>query len=243
MDLSEPVLAALIGAGATVLVALFQLQLSWRRELQERARGQPITKKARRGPVLFVFALVIAAAVGGFALSQYLVLLLEEDRNDLRTEVKTRLSEINATALRLEQTRLAERRQIESEIHQADAVRRGEEGVAAVVLVGPCKPENAAPAEAKRECREQNAMRIAVCTWVPVAATVKEVLLYTRFADSKQPWVEARVQAGQDAGEARFVDKVFERPDGEAGKQVCQGFVQWSTEKSRLARILVKYTL
>jgi hypothetical protein len=243
MTLSDPILAAFIGAAATVLVALFQLQLSWRRELKERERGQPITKKTRRGPVIFVFALVIAAAVGGFAFSQYLMLLLEEDRDDLRAELKTRLSEINATALRLEQARLAERREIESETRRADTLRQGEEGVAAVVLVGPCKVENAAPAEAKRECREQNAMRIAVCTRVPAAATVKEVLLYTRFEDSNQQCVEARVQAGQDAGQARFVDKVFERPDGEAEKQVCQGFVQWNTEKSRLARILVKYTL
>lgn len=243
MNLSDPVLAAFIGAAATVLVALVQLQLSWRRELKERERGQPITKKARRGPVMFVFALVIAAAVGGFALSQYLMSLLEDDRDALRTELKARLSEINATALRLEEARLAERRQIESEIHRADALRQGEEGVAAVVLVGPCKVGNAPPAEAKRECREQDAMRIAVCTRVPAAATVKEVLLYTRFEDSKQPWGDARVQAGQDAGQARFVDKVFERPDGEAGKQVCQGFVQWNTGKSRLARILVKYAL
>jgi hypothetical protein len=244
MNFSDPVIvAALIGASATVLAALVQLRLSWRKEMKERERGQPITRKTRRGPVLFVFILMVAAAVGGFAFSQYLLSLLEEDRDSLRGELRTRLSEISATALRLEQARLAERRQVESETRQADALRQGEEGVAAVVLVGPCKPENAPPAEAKRECREQNAMRIAVCARLPAAATVKEVLLYTQFEDSKQPWAEARVQAGQDVGQARFVDKIFERPDGEAGKQVCQGFVQWNTEKSRLARILVKYTL
>jgi hypothetical protein len=242
MNLSDAVLAAVIGAAATVLAALVQLSLSWRKEIKERERGQPITKKARRGPVMLVFALAIAAAVGGFALSQYMMSLLEDDRDSLRTEMKARLAEINATAMRLEQARLAERRQVESEIHQADALRQGEEGVAAVVLVGPCKSD-APPAGPKRECHEQNAMRIAVCTWLPAAATVKEVLLYTQLEDSKRPWPDARVQAGQDAGQARFVDKVFERPDGEAGKQVCQAFVQWSTDKSRLARILVKYTL
>jgi hypothetical protein len=243
MNLSDPVLAAFIGAAATVLAALVQLRLSWRKEIKERERGQPISKKARRGPVIFVFVLVIAAAVGGFALSQYLVSLLEDDRDALRAELKSKLSEINATAMRLEQARLAERRQVESEIHQADALRQGEEGVAAVVLIGPCGLDSAPPADPKRGCREQNAVRIAVCARVPAAATVTEVLLYTQFEDSKQPWAEARVQAGQDAGEARFVDKAFERPDGEAGKQVCQRFVQWNAEKSRLARILVKYTL
>lgn len=243
MNLSDAVLAAVIGAAATVLAALVQLRLSWRKELKERERGQPITKKTRRGPVILVFALLIAAAVGGFALSQYLMSLRDDERHALRAELQSRLAEINATAMRLEQARLADRRQIESEIHRADALRQGEEGATATVLVGPCKPENAPASEAKRECREQGAVRIAVCARVPASATVKEVLLYTRFEDSQQPWADARVQAGQDAGQARFVDKHFERPDGEAGKQVCQGFVQWSSEKSRLARILVKYTL
>ncbi len=50
------------------------------------------------------------------------------------------------------------------------------------------------------------------------------------------------MQAGQDAGQARFAEKFTERPDGDA-KQVCQRFANWSGEKSRIARILVKYAL
>jgi len=86
-------------------------------------------------------------------------------------------------------------------------------------------------------------MRVSVCARVPAAATVTEVLLFTRFVDSQQSWPDSRVQAGQDAGQARFVEKVFELPDIEATKQVCHGFVHWNGEKSRLARILVKYAL
>lgn len=243
MNLSDPVMAALIGAGATALAALVQLRLSWRKEMKERERGQPITRKTRRGPVIVVFALLIAAAVGGFALSQYFVSLREGDRDALRAELQSRLSEINETALRLEQARLAERRQIESEIHRVDALRQGEEGATATVVVGPCRPDSSVAPEARRACSEQHAARVAVCARVPASATVKEVLLYTRLEDSQLPWPDARVPAGQDAGQARFVDGFFERPDGEAGKQVCQGFVQWNAEKSRLARILVKYTL
>src|SRR6266496_1359277 len=100
MNFSESIMAALIAAGATVLAALVQLRMSWRRELKERERGQPITKKARRGPVLFVFALMIAAAVGGFALSQYFLSLRNGDRDTLRSELRSRLSEISARARR-----------------------------------------------------------------------------------------------------------------------------------------------
>ena len=239
--LSEPLLAALIGAAATVVATLVQLRISWRKELKERERGQPITRKSRRGPVTFVFILLIAAAVGGFALSQYFVSLREGDRDALRAELQSKLSEINATATRLEQARLNERQQIETETHRADAMRQGDEGAAASIVVGPCKPEGAAGA--RQECTEKSALRVAVCARVPAAATVREVLLYTRFEASQQPWSDSRVQAGQDAGQARFAEKFSERADADATKQICQGFVNWNGEKARIARILVKYAL
>jgi hypothetical protein len=241
MDLthvSDSVLAALIGAGATMLGALIQLRLSWRKEMKERERGQPITRKSRRGPVLVVFALMIAAAVGGFALSQYLISLREGDRDALRADLQSKLSEINATANRLEQTRLNERQQIEAEARRSDAAHQGDEGAAASVVVGPCKPEGV-PGD-RRECTEQSAMRVSLCARVPAAATVKEVQLYTRLDDSKA-WADSRVQPGQDAGQARFAEKTAERPDADSARQVCADFVNWSGEKSRQARILVKY--
>jgi len=239
--LSEPVVAAVIGATATVITALVQLRLSWRKELKERERGQPITKKSRRGPVIAVLALMIAAGVGGFALSQYFVSLREGDRDALRSDLQSKLSEINATALRLEQARTTERKQIETEVQRADASRQGEEGAAASAVVGPCKPEGTPGA--RQPCTEQTALRVTVCASVPATATVKEVQLYIRAENSKQPWPESRVQPGQDAGDARFAEKFSERPEDGGAKQVCQGFANWSHEKSRLARIVVKYTL
>jgi hypothetical protein len=239
-SLSEPVTASMIGALATVAAALVQLRISWRREIKERERGQPITKKSRRGPVIFIFVLATAAAVGGFALSQYFVSLREGDRDALRADLQSKLSEINATALRLEQARTNERRQIETEVQRADASRSGEEGAAASVVVGPCP--QIIPG-ARLECTEQGALHVTICARLPASATVKEVQLYVRAEDSRQPWQEARVQAGQEAGQARFAEKFTERPDGDAGKQICQGFANWSGEKSRVARILVKYAL
>jgi len=233
MDFSHPsdsLIAAAVGALATVITALIQLRISWRKELRERERGQPITKKTRRGPVLVVFALMIAAAIGGFALSQYFVSLRTGDRDELRADLQSKLAEINATAMRLEQARTNERKQIETEVQRADASRQGDEGTAASVLVGPCK-----------DCSEQSAMHVTVCASVPAAATVKEVQLYIR-ADDKQSWADARVQPGQESGQARFAEKYSERSE-EGAKQVCQVFANWSHERTRLARIVVKYAL
>jgi hypothetical protein len=233
MDFSHPsdsLIAALVGALATVVTALIQLRISWRKELRERERGQPITKKSRRGPVLVVFALMIAAGVGGFALSQYFGSLQTTSRDELRADLNAMRAELSATAARVEQSRTSERKEIETEVQRADASRMGEEGATASVLVGPCK-----------DCSEQSSMHVSVCTSVPASATVKEVQLYIR-ADDKQPWADARVQPGQEAGQARFADKYSERPE-EGAKQVCQAFANWSHEKTRVARIVVKYAL
>jgi len=239
--LSEPLIAAMIGAAATVATALVQLRISWRKEIRERERGQPITKKSRRGPVIVVFVLLVAGAVGGFALSQYFVSLREGDRDALRADLQSKLSEINATALRLEQARMNERQQIETEVQRADATRQGEEGAAATVVVAPCKP--VVVPGARQECTEQSALRVTVCARVPAAATIKEVQLYIRSDDPKQPWPEARVQPGQEVGQSRFADKFSERLEDAASKQICQGFSNWSHDKSRFARIVVKYAL
>jgi hypothetical protein len=241
--LSEPLMAAMIGATATVITALVQLRLSWKKELRERERAQPITKKSRRGPVIAVLALMIAAAVGGFALSQYFVSLRDaerdRDRQEMRADLQAKLSEINATALRLAEARMNERKQIETETQRADASRLGEDGASASVAVGPCP--QVIPG-ARLECTEQSAARVTVCASVPAAATVREVQLYIRSDDPKQPWAEARVQPGQEVGQARFAEKFSERPE-EGTKQVCQGFANWSHEKTRIARIVVKYAL
>lgn len=96
MNLSDPVLAAMIGASATMITALIQLRLSWKKELKERERGQPISKRSRRGPVLLVFALMIASAVGGFAGSQYFNAWRNGERDVLREEMRAKLAEIHS---------------------------------------------------------------------------------------------------------------------------------------------------
>ena len=116
----------------------------------------------------------------------------------------------------------------------------GDEGAAASIVVAPCKPGGAQGA--KEECTEQNALRVTACASVPAAATVKEVELYIRSDDPKQPWSEARVQPGQEAGQARFAEKFSERPE-DGAKLICQAFANWSREKTRIARIVVKYAL
>jgi len=239
MNISDPVIASFIGAFATVVGALVQLRISWRKEMRERDRGQPVSKKQRRGPVLLVFALMIASAVGGFALSQYLNSLRYADQDAIRAELQAKLNEIATSAARLEHARMNESPPGDTKAKAVDAA--ADEGATGSIVVPPCKA--GAPAAAKPDCSEQGAARIAVCARVPAAASVKEVLLYTKAEDSQQPWEAARVQPGQDSGQAKFVEKFYERADADGSKQVCQSFASWNADKARAARILVKYSL
>src|SRR5690349_20818866 len=78
MGLSETIVAAMIGAAATVGTALFQLLMAFK------ARGKADVKPKRGTTLRSVFAVVAlmaASAAGGFLYSQ---LLREHEREDLR---------------------------------------------------------------------------------------------------------------------------------------------------------------
>jgi hypothetical protein len=217
MNLSDPVTAALIGASPTFATALFQLLVNARRQAAERAAGKPVSRKS--GTWLAIFALMLAAAVGGYAFAQYQIFRDREDDKVLRQEMQTRLRDIGDAAER----------------------RRGAGGVAAVIGLPPCVNSQSAP-ESSAGCNEGNALHVSVCAIIPATAVVTEVQVFTRLEDSLQPWPEARVRPGQDAGSAKFVDAFYERTQADA-KGVCQRFVHWNSQKARLARILVKYAL
>jgi len=239
MNLSDPVMAALIGASATFATALFQLLVNARRQAAERAAGKPATRKT--GNWLAIFALMLAAAVGGYALAEYQTFRGRDDDKLLRQEMQTRLRDIGDAAVRLERAGLQKNDQTVADAGLAAERRRGAEGVAAIIGLPPCVISQTA-SESSAGCNEGNAIRASVCAIIPATAVVTEVQVFTRLEDSLQPWPEARVQPGQDAGAAKFVDAFYERTQADA-KEVCQRFVHWNSQKARLARILVKYTL
>ena len=233
MNLSDPVMAALIGASATFATALFQLLVNARRQAAERAAGKPATRKT--GNWLAIFALMLASVVGGYALSEYQTFRDRADDKSLRQEMQSRLRDIGNAAVRLERAGL----QTDTDAKLAVERRRGAEGVVAVIGLPPCASNPSAPGSSAG-CSEGTALSASVCAFIPASALVTEVQMFTRLEDSQQSWAEARVQPGQDAGAAKFVDAYYERTQVD-GKEVCQRFVHWNGQKGRLARILVKY--
>jgi hypothetical protein len=61
-----PLIAALIGATATMSAALINLRIAWKKELKARAEKKPVNKANNRGPVITVIVLMIASGIGGW---------------------------------------------------------------------------------------------------------------------------------------------------------------------------------
>src|SRR5262245_57587917 len=102
MGLSETILAAMIGAAATMLTATFQLFLAFR------ARTKSESKPKRSGvrSLLSVFAIILASAVGGFAYSELRAERSREDIRDLRAELTEQFRALAASSsARLDQLR------------------------------------------------------------------------------------------------------------------------------------------
>lgn len=233
MGVSETVIAAMIGAIATVSTAMFQLVMNWRKQSGER--------RASKGGIrslLWVVTLMLASGVGGFAYSEYLNQGQREDAHQLRQELQQQLAALASSTAKLEQVRFNAQGVVDAQTRQAEERRRGTEGIEGLVQLPACKGR-----QASAGCTEADAQRIAVCAVVPTSAQVTEVQLFTRPDDSQQAWSESRVEASQDAGKAKFFDAAFEHPHTDGTKEVCFNFAYWGTDKGRTARIVVRYAI
>jgi hypothetical protein len=232
-DIDPKVSATAVAAAGTVIGALAQLRMAWRKEVSERARGVPASKKSRRGPIFAVFLLLIAAMVGGFVLSQYLMSRSDRETAILRGDLQAQVARISATAERLERATASDHAPRE---HAATS-----DAVTVTTTVGACRAGAAGAPDAGPVCSEQEAVRVTLCGSVPSSAAITQTDLYARPESSTQPWAESRVAPGQDLGRARFADAAFERSESGQTKQVCTNFSSWDGEQAYSARLVVTY--
>jgi hypothetical protein len=251
MSMTDSVLAAIITATATICVSLLQLRFSLGKDGGARVQASGGRRKGR-GPFAILFVIIIASAVGGFALSQWLTENERVSQNILQHELQEKVDQITRTANQLEQTRAGARAEIEAAVQR----KLGSDGVVVMATVAPCRPSlvvnppgTATPPGVTGEttqpaapvCTESEASAVTLCATIPEDATITEVELFTRPAQSDTPWSTSRVLAGQESGQARFAEKYVEGAEAPGTKQVCQGFAQWSTEHARVARMVVRY--
>lgn len=257
--MTDGVLAAIIAASATVFASFLQLRSSFAKEVAARAVPTSSRRKSRL-PFLILCIMLGGAAVGGFALSQWLTEHERNVQNEYQRVLQERIATMTRTESALEQTR-ATRAEIEAGILR----EIGMQGVVVTATVGPCKPpivmntpalaatagetpaqlaaQPTTPTAPASTCTEADASPITLCATIPAKASVSDVEVFVRAAGTDTPWSNARVTAGHEFEQARFAEKPVELEDGSTTKQVCQSFTQWSTERARTARMLVRYGL
>jgi hypothetical protein len=232
-------------------MSLLQLRFSLGKDGGARIQAAGGRRKGR-GPFAILFVIIIASAVGGFALSQWLTENERVSQSMVQRELQDRVDQITRTANQLEQTRVGVRAEIEAGVLR----KLGSDGAVVMATVGPCRPSlvvsppgTATPPGVTGEtaqpvapvCTESEASAVTLCATIPANATITEVELYSRIAQTETPWSTNRVIAGQESGQARFAEKYVEGPEAPGTKQICQGFAHWSTEHSRVARMVVRY--
>lgn len=229
MGISETVLAALIGASATMVTAMFHLVSSFKSQSTDRrVKGSGVKS------LLWMLALMLASAVGGFAYAEFRSQETRDETHALRMEMRQQLQTIIAATTRIEQSR--------GGISGDSDGRRGVDGVATVVNLPACKGAQVGFATDHPNCAEQDAVQVSVCTPMPANAKVTSTEFFSRPDDSQQAWNDARVTPGQDIGGGRFSVTPVERPDSDGTKQVCYAFSHWNSQKGRTLRVLVKYS-
>jgi hypothetical protein len=266
MLLPDSVLAAIIAGTATLSASLVQLRSALLRHGSGRSSSAPL-RRPQRLQFLILGVVVGAAALAGFALSQWLTNGERAAQAVMQRELQARVAEISRTASELERTRGSERAEIESGVLR----RLGADGVIVMATVAGCRaataptaatsgspgagsnsppaasaaagtPAATAVAAASAGCAETEASRITLCATIPGNATVTEVALFSRIADSNASWSASRLLPGQESGQARFAAEYSESAPEAGVRQVCQGFLQWS-DRPRVVRVIVHYSL
>ena len=235
MDLSETIVAAMIGAGATVATATFQLFMAFR---SRKADSRPKRSNGIRS-ALAVFGLLLGAAVAGFAYSE---LRMEREREDTRAmeqRISDRLQALANGQFAQHRNNGANDATLLAAAGGSPVPARSE----AMVHIAACRSPTPAYGNDPVGCDAANANRAALCASVPSQADVLDVQLFARADGASREWGQSRVSIDQEIGGARFVGSTFEAEQGADRKAVCANFLQWNNERGHEARIVVVYTI
>ena len=103
----DAVLAAIIAATATLSASFLQLRMALARDADARSRGQPISRRRGRLPMILIGIMLLASAVGGFALSQWLGDSQRSAQADLQRDLRERMAELATVVATLERLNAA----------------------------------------------------------------------------------------------------------------------------------------
>jgi hypothetical protein len=230
MGLSETILAAIIGALATMATAIVQL-------IRNRAPSESRPKKNRMRSLVATIALMIGCIVGGYAWSS---LRAVNANQEMRATMKAEFAEqFAALAARREQveTQLAEQA-LEG---AAMPARNGDAGFAeSLAHLPPCRittqPDEVGPVT----CTDRVAQSIALCAAVPASSRTANVRVFARVPMSEAGWQE-RDAGAPTLGSLHLAETIAEYPISADQRSVCLDVSNWSVDDTLAVRLVVDY--
>jgi hypothetical protein len=231
MGLSETIVAAIIGALATMGTAIFQL-------VRNRAPSESRPKKNRMRSLVATIALMVGCIVGGYAWSS---LRAVNAKDELRATMKAEFAEqFEALAdRRIKQAEEAAKADAASAIPASNADAGSSESL---VHLPPCRlnahPDDVGPVT----CSDRVAQTISLCAAVPAAATTANVRVQARVPKSESPWLE-RDAGAATLGSLHIGEAPVEYPVSADQRSVCLEVSNWSVEDTLAVRLIVDYAL
>jgi hypothetical protein len=232
MGLSETILAAIIGALATMATAIVQL-------IRNRAPSESRPKKNRMRSLVATVALMAGCIVGGYAWSS---LRAVNANDELRATMKAEFAEQFA-ALVERKAQAAAEEAAAAEAGSAIPASHGQSGTAeSLAHLPPCRlsalPDEVGPVT----CTEGVAQAISLCAAVPSVATTTNVRVQARVPKSESAWQE-RDAGAVTLGSLRISDAPVEYPASADQRSVCLDVANWSVEDTLAVRLIVEYAV
>jgi hypothetical protein len=226
MDLSETIVAAIIGALATMATAIVQL-------IRNRAPNESRPKKNRMRSLVATIALMIGCIVGGYAWSS---LRAVNANQEMRATMKAEFAEQFA-ALAARKEEIEARKESGTVV---PAVHDGAGSAESLVHLPPCHitalPDEVGPVT----CTERVAQPVSLCATIPASATASSVRLFARVPKSESPWLE-RDAGAPTLGSLRIAESTAEYPVSADQRSVCLDVANWSVEDTLSVRLVVGY--
>jgi len=230
MGLSETILAAIIGALATMATAIVQI-------MKNRAPADSRPKKNRVRSTFAIVALMIGCIVGGYAWS---ALRAVSAREELEAVIDTKYKEQLASLV----ASLTQQKAVETTPANGAtsvAAHPGQVGAAeSLAQLLPCRsgaqPEEVGPVT----CTDRMAQRISLCAAIPAAAQTKDVRVQARVPKTETAWAEGKL-GDATLGNLHLGSAASESPLSADQRSVCLEMANYSLDEALVVRVIVEY--
>ena len=225
MGLSETIVAAIIGALATMATAIIQL-------IRNRAPEGSKPKKNRMRSLLATIALMIGCIVGGYAWSALRAVSAKEElQATMQAEFTRQFAEFAA------------RQNAPAAGADAAAVAARNSGAGkseAVAQLPPCKITAHADEVGPVTCTDAIAQSIALCAAVPASSETTAIHVQARVPGSEAAW-EERDAGATSLGSLHTGAAPTESPIGPDSRAVCLDVANHSVDDTLAVRLVVEY--